>query len=150
MKSIWFERFIINFSETIFNWWQETFFERFVVCTIRPLESIYIFIFKLKIDRLTQKSISRTIIGNISLLEKSGGKNLKELKGTVAYYEWWFEKPCSHNKARIFFFSFTGHIMIELFRKTNNWPQIYKKRSSMFYTSNEVYLQNKALRKRKN
>ena len=36
---------------------------------------------------LTQKSISRTIIGNISLLEKSGGKNLKELKGTVAYYE---------------------------------------------------------------
>ena len=33
-------------------------------------------------------------------------------------------------------FSFTGYTLTELFRKPDNWRQIYKQTSSAFYTSN--------------
>ena len=33
-------------------------------------------------------------------------------------------------------FSFTGYTLTELFRKPDNWQQIYKKTTSTFYTSN--------------
>ena len=35
-------------------------------------------------------------------------------------------------------FSFIGYILTELFRKPDNWRQIYKQTSSTFYTSNDV------------
>ena len=35
-------------------------------------------------------------------------------------------------------FSFIGHTLTELFRKTDNWRKIYKQTSSTFYTSNDV------------
>ena len=34
--------------------------------------------------------------------------------------------------------SFIGYTLNELFRKTDNWRQIYKQTSSTFYTSNDV------------
>ena len=37
-------------------------------------------------------------------------------------------------------FSFIGHTLMELFRKTDDWQQIYKQSSSTFYTSNDVSL----------
>ena len=33
-------------------------------------------------------------------------------------------------------FSFTGYTLTELFKKPDNWQQIYKQMSSTFYTSN--------------
>ena len=35
-------------------------------------------------------------------------------------------------------FSFIGYTLAELFRKPNNWRQIYKQTSSTFYTSNDL------------
>ena len=35
-------------------------------------------------------------------------------------------------------FSFIGYTLTELFRKPDNWRQIYKQTSSTFYTSNDV------------
>ena len=35
-------------------------------------------------------------------------------------------------------FSVIGYILTELFKKPDNWRQIYKQTSSTFYTSNEV------------
>ena len=37
-------------------------------------------------------------------------------------------------------FSFIGHILTELFGKTDNWQKIYKQTSLTFYTSNNVPL----------
>ena len=34
--------------------------------------------------------------------------------------------------------SFIGYTLTELFRKPDNWQQIYKQTSSTFYTSNDV------------
>ena len=36
-------------------------------------------------------------------------------------------------------FSFTGYTLTELFRKPDNWRQIYKQTSSTFYTSKDVW-----------
>ena len=35
-------------------------------------------------------------------------------------------------------FSFIGYTQTELFRKPDNWQQIYKQTSSTFYTSKDV------------
>ena len=35
-------------------------------------------------------------------------------------------------------FSVIGYTLTELFKKPDNWRQIYKQTSSTFYTSNEV------------
>ena len=35
-------------------------------------------------------------------------------------------------------FSFVGYTLVELFRKSENWRQIYKQTSSTFYKSNDV------------
>ena len=39
-------------------------------------------------------------------------------------------------------FSFVGYTLTELFRKPDNWQQIYKQTSSSFYTSNYVFRRN--------
>ena len=36
-----------------------------------------------------------------------------------------------------------AHILTELFRKTDNWQQIYKQANSTFYSPNKVFLKIK-------
>ena len=38
------------------------------------------------------------------------------------------------------------HVITELFEQTDHWRQIYKETSSTFYTSNNVFLQNKVFK----
>ena len=45
--------------------------------------------------------------------------------------------------------SFIGHILTELFEKTDNWRQVYKQTNSTFYTSKGVCHQNNLLRRKK-
>ena len=51
-----------------------------------------------------------------------------------------FEKCCLCDK--LCQLSFMGHILTELFEKTDNWRQVYKQTSSTFYTSKGVCHQN--------
>ena len=50
---------------------------------------------------------------------------------------------CSCDQAGIF--SFKGYTLTELFRKSDNWRQIYKQTSSTFYSSNDVSRRKKIL-----
>ena len=45
-------------------------------------------------------------------------------------------------------FSFIGHILTELFRKTGNWRQTCRHMSLPFYTSNGFFLKNNLLRRK--
>ena len=46
-------------------------------------------------------------------------------------------------------FTIIGHILTELFGKSDKWWQIYKQMSSNLYMSNDVSLQNNVLRRKK-
>ena len=45
-------------------------------------------------------------------------------------------------------FSFIGHILAELFGKSDNYQQTYKQANLNFYSSNEVCLKNNVLRRK--